>query len=57
MLTLALTHKWDVQQIDINNSFLNGELQEEIYMQQPPGFEHENKSLSCTLNKALYGLK
>ena len=32
ILTLALTHKWEVQQIDINNAFLNGALQEEIYM-------------------------
>lgn len=50
ILTLALTHKWGVQQIDINNAFLNGTLLEEIYMHQPPGFEQENKALVCKLN-------
>ena len=57
ILTLAITHKWEIQQININNAFLNGALQEEIYMQQPPGFENENKNLVCKLNRALYGLK
>jgi histone deacetylase 1/2 len=45
---LAVTNKWSVQQIDINNAFLNGFLQE-VYMVQPPGFEHADKTL--------YGLK
>lgn len=57
ILTLALTYKWDIQQIDVNNAFLNGILQEEIYMVQPPGFVAENKKLVCRLNRALYGLK
>lgn len=57
ILTLALTSKWEVQQIDINNAFLNGALQEEIYMQQPPGFENQNQTLVCKLNRVLYGLK
>lgn len=57
ILTLALTHRWHIQQIDINNAFLNGFLSEEIYMLQPPGFEAKNKHLVCKLNKALYGLK
>lgn len=57
ILTLALTHKWEIQQIDINNAFLNGTLLEEVYMTQPPGFEHHDKTLVCKLNKALYGLK
>lgn len=57
ILTLALTYKWNIQQIDINNAFLNGFLNEEIYMLQPPGFEADNKQLVCRLNKALYGLK
>lgn len=57
ILTLALTYGWFIQQIDINNAFFNGLLQEEIYMMQPPGFATSNKSLVCKLNRALYGLK
>lgn len=57
ILTLALTYRWSIQQIDINNAFLHGFLHEEIYMVQPPGFEASDKSLVCKLNRALYGLK
>jgi histone deacetylase 1/2 len=57
ILTLALTFHWTVQQIDINNAFLNGLLQEEVYMTQPSGFESSDKTLVCKLHKALYGLK
>ncbi|MCH87664.1 retrovirus-related Pol polyprotein from transposon TNT 1-94 [Trifolium medium] len=57
ILTLAVTYKWPVQQIDVNNAFLNGVLQEEVYMHQPAGFENDDKSLVCKLHKSLYGLK
>ncbi|PNX71029.1 retrovirus-related Pol polyprotein from transposon TNT 1-94, partial [Trifolium pratense] len=57
VLTIAVTNKWPIQQIDVNNAFLNGVLEEEVYMHQPPGFEVQEKGLVCKLNKALYGLK
>lgn len=57
ILTLALTHGWQLKQIDVNNAFLNGFLQEEVYMDQPPGFQSADKSPVCRLHKALYGLK
>ena len=57
ILTLVVTNKWDLFQLDVNNAFLNGSLQETIYMQQPPGFDSGDKSLVCRLNKAIYGLK
>jgi len=50
ILMLALTSDWSMQQIDVNNAFLNGFLQEEIYMIQPPGLEAQDKSLVCKLN-------
>ena len=57
ILTLAVTNKWDLFQLDVNNAFLNGSLQETIYMQQPPGFDSGDKSMVCKLNKAIYGFK
>jgi len=57
ILTLVVTNNWDLFQLDVNNAFLNGSLQETIYMQQPPGFDSGDKSLVCKLNKAIYGLK
>ncbi|GMI81878.1 hypothetical protein HRI_001857100 [Hibiscus trionum] len=60
LLSVALNNGWCLRQIDIDNAFLNGDLSEEVYMQQPPGFEqqssHGNK-LVCKLQKSLYGLK
>ena len=37
-ISLAATHNWDLHQLDIKNTFLYGDLQEEVYMEQPPGF-------------------
>ena len=44
--------------MDIKSAFLNGELEEEVYIEQPEGFQlSENADYVCKLNKALYGLK
>ena len=43
--------------MDVQSSFLHGDLQEEIYMEQPPGYVHNESSLVCHLKKSLYGLK
>ncbi|GKF76278.1 retrovirus-related pol polyprotein from transposon TNT 1-94, partial [Tanacetum coccineum] len=47
-----------VYQMDVKSAFLNGKISEEVYVQQPPGFESsEFPNHVCKLDKALYGLK
>ena len=57
VLAHVVSSRWSIQQIDINNAFLNGDLQECVFMQQPPGFNIIASHLVCQLNKAIYGLK
>lgn len=60
ILELAVSRKWNLHQVDVNNSFLNGELVEDIYMKQPPSFEvfrRDGTPLAYLLNKDIYGLK
>ena len=57
-ISLAATHNWDLHQLDIKNVFLHGDLQEEVYMEQPPRFvAQEEIGRVCRLRKSLYGLK
>ena len=58
LLAHAANEGWPVHHMDVKSAFLNGELQEEVYVELPPGFvlkEHEGKVLR--LVKALYGLR
>ncbi|RVW64346.1 Retrovirus-related Pol polyprotein from transposon RE1 [Vitis vinifera] len=58
LLSLAVNQDWCLQQLDIKNAFLNGDLEEEVYMEIPPGFEGSMaKNQVCKLQKSLYGLK
>jgi hypothetical protein len=43
--------------MDVKSAFLRRDLQEEIYMEKPPGYVHNDSSLVCHLKKSLYGLK
>jgi hypothetical protein len=58
LLALAAQEGWRVHHMDVKSTFLNGDLKEEVYVHQPPGFvipSKENKALH--LCKALYGLR
>jgi hypothetical protein len=58
VLSIAISVGWSVQQIDIQNAFLHGKLSEDVYMIQPPGFQHPQfLNHVCKLQKAIYGLK
>jgi hypothetical protein len=47
-----------VYHMDVKSSFMNGEIEEEVYIEQPEGFQFsENEYYVCKLNKSLYGLK
>jgi hypothetical protein len=58
LLSLAASHGLLVHQMDVKTTFLNGELDEEIYMEQPAGFvANRQEGMVCKLFKSLYGLK
>jgi hypothetical protein len=57
ILALAAIEDMEIHQMDVKTAFLNGDLEEEIYMEQPEGFTHEGEHLVCKLHKSLYGLK
>lgn len=60
LMTLALKFNMVIRQFDISTAFLHGELNEDIYMEFPPGMEEydsDGNSLIVKLNYGLYGLK
>jgi hypothetical protein len=59
LISSAANLNWPLFQLDVKNVFLHGDLHEEVYMEQPPGFvaQGEYHSCVCKLKKALYGLK
>ena len=57
ILALAALENLHLESVDISSAFLNGELEEEVYMRQPPGFEEKGPNWVWRLLKSIYGLK
>jgi hypothetical protein len=58
LIAYATNHDFKLYQMDVKSVFLNGPLQELVYVEQPPGFEDPKKTNHVfLLYKALYGLK
>ena len=58
LLALISIYELIAHQMDVKTTFLNGDLDEEVYMEQPESFVHSrNKKKVCKLVKSLYGLK
>ena len=56
LIVVAVVRSWPLYQMEVKNDFLNGDLQEEVYMQPPPSYPHSGSQV-CRLCRALYGLK
>ena len=58
VLTLVALLDLELEKLDVKKSFLHGDLDEDIYMEQPKGYAQDHKGrLVCKLKKSLYGLK
>lgn len=58
ILSVAISRGWTLRQLDVQNAFLHAILETEVYMRQPPGYEHESfLGYLYKLDKALYDLK
>ena len=58
LISLAAQYKWSIYQMDVKSAFLNGVLEKEVYVEQPPGYMKVGKETKVLkLKKALYGLK
>jgi hypothetical protein len=58
IIAISAKMKWKLHQMDVKSAFLNGVIEEEVYIEKPQGFEVEDrKSHVYRLKKSLYGLK
>ena len=57
LFSLAAIHNWHFLQLDVNNTFLNGDIFEEVYMDILFGYHIKGENLVCKLNKSIYGLR
>ena len=57
LLYVDVNLSWPLFQLDVKNAFLYGDLQVEMYMEQPPGYVAQGENKVCRLKKTIYGLK
>jgi len=56
-ISVAASQDWPLYQMDVHNAFLQGDLNENVYMEMPQGFQTQSEYKVCKLLKSLYGLK
>ena len=58
LFSIALDQSWPLHQLDVSNAFLYGDLDEQVFIEQPPGYVAQGESSEvCLLKKAIFGLK
>jgi len=57
LFSIVVNLSWPLFQLDVKKAFLYWDLQEEVYMEQPPGYVAQGETKVCRLKKTIYGLK
>ena len=57
LLAIVTHYDYEVRQLDVKTAFLKSYVEEEIFMEQPKGFESKESSKVCKLNRSIYGLR
>ena len=57
IIALVASMGWKLHQMDVKTSFLNGDIEEEVYIEHSDGFVIHEESHVCRLKKSLYGIK
>ncbi|GJY83372.1 retrovirus-related pol polyprotein from transposon TNT 1-94 [Tanacetum coccineum] len=57
LLAFVVKRRWGIQQLDVKNAFIHGDLKEEVYMKITQGFSTKDETRVCKLKRSIYGLK